>query len=85
MTLLAEELRSERRDTFRDHEATCNQLRQEFREFRHDVLEDVQSSSHAVNITTSNLLLHMIQETEQITREVRSMLNNLRHYYELMA
>ncbi|RRD80209.1 inorganic phosphate transporter [Alloprevotella sp. OH1205_COT-284] len=78
------DMRADRRSTINTHKQRCEALREEFRVFRHEVLDAVQNSQNAVNLTTANLLLHIIQESEQLVKEVRSAINNLRRYYEVM-
>lgn len=84
MDMIAASFRAEQTQDYLAHKEACDQLCDQFRSFRHEVLDRVQDSQNEVNLTTANLFLHVIQETEQVTRELRSILDNLRRYYELM-
>lgn len=57
------------------------EVRDSFREFRHDVMVGLQASD--ANVTTETLLLHVLQETEQIVVELRVLLKNSRRFHEL--
>ena len=57
-------------------------IREDFKVFRHEVLVELQT--HDVNMTTDSLLLHVIQETEQITVELRFLLKSNRRFHELV-
>ncbi len=59
----------------------CETLRHQLRDFRHKVLVELQTSS--VNMTSKTLLLHLIQETEQLCSEVRMLLKTVRRFHEL--
>jgi hypothetical protein len=61
--------------------AECLALREEFKAFRKDVLVELQEPG--VNLTSATLLLHAIQETEQIILEVRHLLKRCRKFQEL--
>lgn len=52
-----------------------------FRNFRYDVMVGLQACD--ANVTTETLLLHVIQETEQIVVELRVLLKNCRRFHEL--
>lgn len=81
---ITESLRADRREDIKTHKHHCEALREEFRSFRHSVLDDVQNSQKRINLNTSNLFLHVLQETEQLVKETRSTINDLRRYYEVM-
>ena len=57
-------------------------IREDFKAFRHEVLVELQTRD--VNMTTDSLLLHVIQETEQITVELRFLLKSNRRFHELV-
>lgn len=56
-------------------------IREDFKKFRNEVLVELQGSG--VNMTAATLLLHAIQETEQIILEVRHLLKRCRKFQEL--
>ena len=56
-------------------------IREAFKAFRNDVLVEMQGAD--VNITATTLLLHAIQETEQIVLEVRHLLKRCRKFQEM--
>ena len=60
----------------------CVKLREEYSAYRHNVLVEMQTKE--ININTITLLLHVLQETEQIVIELRSLLKNCRRYHELI-
>ena len=60
----------------------CLRIRNDFRNFRHEVLVELQTRE--TNMTTDSLLLHVIQETEQITIELRVFLKSNRRFHELV-
>lgn len=84
IVLIVDDLRNLRFDGMREHSDACTELRSRYRLYRHDVLNDVQNSQNNINLNSTNLLLHVTQETEQLVREVRAVVDNLRHYRELM-
>lgn len=61
--------------------AEMAELRSELKVFRHELLVEMQQPG--INLTPSTLLLHMLQETEQILLEVRSLLKRCRKFNEL--
>lgn len=77
-------LREERIDSIPEHMESCDEIREEFRAFRHEVLDAAQRKQSKANLTTVNLFLHIIQETEQVAADVHSAINNLRRYYQVM-
>ena len=62
--------------------AECKEIREDFRTFRHEVLVELQTRE--TNMTTDSLLLHVIQEAEQITVEMRVLLKSNRRFHELV-
>ena len=60
----------------------CVKLREEYSAYRHNVLVEMQTKE--ININTITLLLHVLQETEQIVIELRLLLKNCRRYHELI-
>ena len=56
-------------------------IREEFKAFRKDILLELQQPG--VNMTSVTLLLHVVQETEQIILEVRQLLKRCRKFHEL--
>lgn len=81
---ITESLRADRREDIHLHKKSCEAVREEIRLFRHAVLDDVQNSTKRVNLNTLNLLIHILQETEQLVKETRATINDLRRYYEVM-
>ncbi len=61
----------------------CRLLRNEFTDFRKELLEAVRTSN--VNITSMNLLLHLVQETDQFTLELRLLIKRMRLFHEMCA
>ena len=60
----------------------CVRLREEYSAFRHSVLVELQTKD--INLNTITLLLHVLQETEQIVVEIRLLLKNCRRFHELI-
>lgn len=60
----------------------ADKLRTELSEFRNQILVQLQTS--ATNLTASTLLLHLVQETEQIVIEVRVLLKSVQKFHELL-
>lgn len=60
----------------------CLMIRNELRIFRHEVLVELQTRE--TNMTTDSLLLHVIQEIEQIAVELRVFLKSNRRFHEMV-
>lgn len=60
----------------------CMEVRNEMRTFRHEVLLGLQTRE--TNMTTDSLLLHVIQESEQIAIELRVLLKSSRRFNEMV-
>lgn len=54
----------------------CSELRGKLTDFRHEIEQNVKDVSQ--NLTATVLLLHTVQETEQLAREVRQLIKNTR-------
>lgn len=59
----------------------CQQLREDFAGLRRTSIERL--GQKEVNLTTATLLLHILQETEQLNVELRRLLKCIRHFHEL--
>ena len=57
-----------------------DQLRNELNMLRRNVLIDVQQPD--TNITSTTLIIHIIQETELLAKELRSLLKSCSHFCE---
>lgn len=60
----------------------CLVIRNELRTFRHEVLVELQTRE--TNMTTDSLLLHVIQEIEQIAVELRVFMKSNRRFHEMV-
>lgn len=81
MLQAADNLKSAR---YEDNEALrerADKLRTDLSDFRVQILVKLQTP--AVNLTSSTLLLHVVQETEQIVVEVRVLLKSIKKFHEL--
>ena len=58
------------------------QLKNDFAAFRHEVTLLLQTPG--AHLVTLSLLLHVTQETEQIVKELRSLLKSVRRFRELV-
>ncbi len=81
MGQVAENLRNRRDDLNAPLRGECRNLRAEMSAFRDELLVKVQQDD--VNITAMTLLLHTVQETEQLTLELRLLIKNCRLYHEV--
>ncbi len=81
MERAAEELKNQRMENIGQFREDCDTLRYQLRDLRHKTLVELQTSS--VNLTSKTLLLHMIQESEQLCSEVRMLLKSVRRFREL--
>ena len=61
--------------------AECKALRNEISEFRNKIMVEIQT--HDKNITSTTLVLHMLQEIEQIAVETRRIIMEMRKFAEL--
>lgn len=61
--------------------AECKALRNEISEFRNKIMIEIQT--HDRNITSATLVLHMLQELEQIAVETRRLIAEMRKFAEL--
>ncbi len=81
MHTVAENFRTERDDLNQPLREECRLLRNEFSDFKNELLEVVHSSN--VNLTAMNLLLHVVQETDQFTLELRLIIKRMRLFHEM--
>ncbi len=81
MHTVAENFRTERDDLNQPLREECRLLRNEFSDFKNELLEVVRSSN--VNLTAMNLLLHVVQETDQFTLELRLIIKRMRLFHEM--
>ncbi len=58
----------------------CSELRTELTDFRHEIEKNVKDTS--LNLNTTALLLHALQESEQLAREVRQLIKNSRRFLQ---
>lgn len=58
----------------------CSELRNELTDFRHEIEQNVKDTS--LNLNTTALLLHTLQESEQLAREVRQLIKNSRRFLQ---
>ena len=58
------------------------QLKNDFAAFRHEVTLLLQTP--VAHLVTLSLLLHVTQETEQIVKELRSLIKSVRRFRELV-
>ncbi len=82
MAQVANNLRNQRDDLNAPLRDECRRLRSEMSDFRDELLVKVQQSD--VNISAMTLLLHTVQETEQLTLELRLLIKSCRLYHELI-
>ncbi len=81
MERAAENLRNQRIEENEQLRDECNALRHELKDMRNNVLVELQTKS--ANMTSKTLLLHLIQETEQLCSEVSMLLKSVRKIREL--
>ncbi len=81
MECAAENLKKQRAEDNEQFREDCETLRHQLSDMRHKVLVELQTSS--VNMTSKTLLLHLIQETEQLCSDVRMLLKTVRRFHEL--
>lgn len=82
MVHAAENLKNGRYDENEKLRADAEKLRADLSEFRNQILVTLQTS--ATNLTSMTLLLHLVQETEQIVIEVRLLLKSAQKFHELL-
>ena len=81
MTKAAETLRHQRLDEVESLRDECAQLREDIARMRRTTILQLQQPH--VNLTSATLFLHLVQETEQLTVELRRLLKCMRNFHEL--
>ncbi len=83
MHTAADNFKNQRDDANKPLREECRILRNELSEFRKELFDVVQSSE--ANIAAMTLLLHLVQETDQFTLEVRLLIKRMRLFHEMCA
>ena len=60
----------------------CREMQHELARMEHDVTRDIQATD--LNLTAVTLLLHLVQEMQQLCVQLRLLLRASCHYHELM-
>ena len=77
----ADHLRHDRTDAFQPLARQSKELQEKCRALAEAVVHDLQTKNPNLDATT--LLLHLTQETEQLSAELRELLRALRAYHEM--
>ncbi len=82
MKQVSENLKAQKDELNAPLREECRHLRAKMSDFRNELLTKIQQPN--VNISTMTLLLHIVQETEQLALELRLLIKNCRLYHELI-